>query len=111
MLAYYEVKVTTKGLYIYYVISRRGGSFHQNMTIDDIYLGGSSTQKYDIMTVRGGRGTINMTMWKLDGGFTKKTYTIFSFHSLLVCLPPQVCSGIICEQFLIVLAVLVANYY
>ena len=39
----------TKGLYIYYVISRRVGPFCQNMTIDDIYL-----VEYDNMTVRGG---------------------------------------------------------
>ena len=33
----------------------KGGSFPQNMTIDEIYLGGSFNKKYDNMTVRGGR--------------------------------------------------------
>ena len=37
----------------YITSSAKGGSFRQNMTIDDIYFGGSSNKKYDNMTVRG----------------------------------------------------------
>ena len=42
--------IAGKGLYIYYVISRRkgGGSCRQNMTIHDIYLGGSFNKKYSL---------------------------------------------------------------
>ena len=48
-----------KGLYIYYVINwGGGGSFCQNMTNDDIYLGGSPSK--------------NMTIWQL-GMVDKKT--------------------------------------
>ena len=48
VLAGYVLFVAHKGLYIYYVITDRGGSFRQNMTIDDIFFGGSSTK---IMTI------------------------------------------------------------